>query len=118
MPSRAQLLAATAAVVGAAVLAGVAAMASGGNPEPSHFESCRATRDGTLVLGFTYGSGDRVTADVHPTEEAVEVSLTREAPAGLRPAIQLLGELRVQLGGGLGGRAVQHPDGTVVSCRR
>ena len=82
-----------------------------------HFESCRVLNDGTLILDYAYGAGDKVTASVEPMASAITVSLGLDVPSGDRPAIALYGQLRFNTFGGLRGRPVKHTDGTVLPCR-
>jgi hypothetical protein len=83
-----------------------------------HFDTCRVLPDGTLILDYTYGAGDKVTASVDPTGSPIVVSLHLDRIAGgLVPAIALHGQLRVDSFGGLRGRPVSHRDGTTILCR-
>jgi hypothetical protein len=82
----------------------------------AHFDSCREQPDGTVILGYAYGVGDKVTASFKPTKAALVVSLRVHSNSETRPAIALPGELRIDTSGGLRGRPVKHEDGTVLSC--
>ena len=85
-------------------------------PGHQHFDSCRALTDGTVILEYTYGVGDKVTASVEPTASAITVSLRGDRASGPQPAIALFGQLRFDSDGGLRGRPVKHPDGTILPC--
>jgi hypothetical protein len=50
-----------------------------------HFDACHELPDGTLVLDYTFGAGDKVTASVEPTASAFVASLHLEQVAGPRP---------------------------------
>jgi hypothetical protein len=82
----------------------------------AHFDSCREQPDGTVILGYAYGVGDKVTASFQPTKEALVVSLLVDSNFETRPAIAVRGELRIDTSGGLQGRPVKHEDGTVLPC--
>lgn len=81
-----------------------------------HFESCRVQADGTVILGYTYGVGDKVTTSVQSTPSGIIVSLQRDRASGTQPAVLLYGELRFDSSGGLRGRLLRHSDGTVLPC--
>ena len=69
-----------------------------------------------MILGYAYGVGDKVTTSFKSTKEALVVSLLVESNSGMRPAIALPGELRIDTSGGLRGRPVKYEDGTVLPC--
>jgi hypothetical protein len=82
-----------------------------------HFDACHELPDGTLVLDYTFGAGDKVTASVEPTASAFVASLHLEQVAGGPvPAIALHGQLRFDSFGGLRGRPVKYDDGTTLPC--
>ena len=81
-----------------------------------HFDSCQVLPDGTVILGYTYGVGDRITTAVQPTASAINVLLHLEPASGPPPAVALFGQLRFDAFGGLRGRPVKHADGTVLPC--
>ena len=80
------------------------------------FDSCRVLSDGTVVLDYTYGAGDKVTTSVEPQASTVIVSLRRDRAPGLQPAVALAGQLRFDPFGGLGRRTLTHDDGTEIAC--
>ncbi len=106
--------------VGALVLATITSTAgwyAAAHPSSDHhFESCEVLSDGTAILGYTYGVGDRITTSVQPTESAIIVSLDLERASGPQPGVALFGQLRFDPFGGLGERPVEHADGTVLPC--
>ncbi|QNN54709.1 hypothetical protein [Nocardioides mesophilus] len=81
-----------------------------------HFDSCSVDVDGTLVLRYTYGAGDKVTTLVAPNDQAIVVSLHLDTAPGPHPAIALHGETRVDTFGGLRNRQVKDADGTILAC--
>ena len=81
-----------------------------------HFDSCSVDPDGTLILRYTYGVGDKVTTSVAPNDQAIVVSLNLDTASGAHPAIALHGEARFDTFGGLHGRRVKDADGTILAC--
>jgi hypothetical protein len=86
--------------------------------EQRHFDSCREQPDGTVILGYEYGVGDKVTASFKPTQSAFVVSLLVQSDSEVHPAIALHGELQMDTFGGLRGRPVNHEDGTLLPCSK
>jgi hypothetical protein len=81
-----------------------------------HFDSCSVDADGTLVLRYTYGAGDKVTTSIAPNDQAIVVSLNLDTAPGAHPAIALHGETRFDTFGGLRDRQVKDADGTILAC--
>lgn len=81
-----------------------------------HFDSCSVDVDGTLVLRYTYGAGDKVTTSVAPIDQDIVASLHLETAPGPHPAIALHGETRFDTFGVLRNRQVKDADGTILAC--
>jgi hypothetical protein len=104
----------TAVVVG--VVAGGTIWYAAAHPRGhQHYDSCAVQPDGSLVLRYGHGIGDKVTASAQSTRTAVVVSLYVKRAPGDNPAVLLHGELRFDPGS-LDGRSVVDVDGTVLSC--
>ncbi len=82
----------------------------------THFDSCRVLSDDVIVLEYTYGIGDTVTASARSDSDGVVVSLHIRPPSGSRPALGLRGELRHSVEGGLSRTPVRDVDGTALTC--
>jgi hypothetical protein len=83
------------------------------HPGGERFESCRW--DGsTLVLGYSYGSGDTVSTMVHPDGDHVKAQLRIDEAGGTGSAESLMGEARYPISGGP--LPVQYANGAQLNC--
>ena len=83
------------------------------HPGGERFESCRW--DGsTLVLGYSYGSGDTVSTMVHPEGDHVKAQLRVVEAGGHNTAESLMGEARYPISGGP--LPVQYANGAQLNC--
>jgi hypothetical protein len=83
------------------------------HPGGTRFESCHWDGD-VLVLGYTYGTGDRVSTSVEPRDSDV-VAQFRNREAGGNHTTQVLdGEARYKVSGGP--RPVHYPNGATLNC--
>ena len=83
------------------------------HPGGERFESCHW--DGsTLVLGYSYGSGDTVSTMVHPDGDHVKAQLRIDEPDGNHTAQSLMGEARYPVSGGP--LPVQYANGKQLNC--
>lgn len=83
------------------------------HPGGERFESCH-WEGNTLVLGFSYGSGDTVSTMVHPDGDHVVAQLRIDEPGDTRPDVGLDGEARYPVDGGP--HPVQYPNGAELNC--
>ena len=83
------------------------------HPGGERFESCH-WEGSTLVLGYSYGSGDTVSTMVRPEDDHVVAQLRVEEPDGPRPAVALTGEARYPVSGGP--LPVQYANGAELNC--
>lgn len=107
-------------IVVAALAAGLVAGGTGwyaaAHPKGhQHFDSCAVQPDGTLVLRYGHGVGDKVTASAQATKNAIVVSLHVQRATGDNPAVPLHGDLRFDPDS-LNGRPVLDVDGSVLPC--
>jgi hypothetical protein len=83
------------------------------HPGGERFESCRW--DGsTVVLGYSYSSGDTVSTMVHPEGDHVVAQLRIDRPGGDRAGVGLMGEARYPVRGGP--FPVEYPNGKDLNC--
>jgi hypothetical protein len=83
------------------------------HPGGERFESCH-WEGSTLVLGYSYGSGDTVSTMVHPDGDHVKAQLRIDEPGGNRIAQSLMGEARYPISGGP--LPVQYANGKQLNC--
>ncbi len=83
------------------------------HPGGERFESCH-WEGSTLVLGYSYGSGDTVSTMVHPDGDHVKAQLRIDEPGGNRIAQALMGEARYPISGGP--LPVQYANGKQLNC--
>ena len=82
------------------------------HPGGTRFESCH-WQGSTLVLGYTYGTGDTVHAMVNPQSDDIVAQLRVEEAGGSHTQV-LNGESRFQISGGP--RTVHYPSGAELNC--
>jgi hypothetical protein len=83
------------------------------HPGGERFESCRW--DGsTVVLGYSYGSGDTVSTMVHPDGDHVVAQLRIDEAGGNHTAVSLMGEARYPVSSGP--LPVEYPNGKQLNC--
>ncbi len=83
------------------------------HPGGERFESCRW--DGsTVVLGYSYSSGDTVSTMVHPDGDHVVAQLRVDSPGGDRAGVGLMGEARYPVSSGP--LPVEYPNGKQLNC--
>lgn len=100
------------------IAAGVGWWVSTHSDAPARFESCHVKDGVQVTLDYIAGAGDRVTATADPQKDAIVVSLDRDTPSGVRPAVALPGQFSFEPFGGVRGRSMQYPDGTLLRCPR
>lgn len=83
------------------------------HPGGVRFESCH-WEGSTLVLGYTYGSGDTVSTMVHPAGDHVDAQLRVDEPSGNHTQQVLNGEARYPISGGP--IEVRYPSGAQLNC--
>jgi hypothetical protein len=83
------------------------------HPGGERFESCHWEGE-TLILGYSYGSGDTVSTMVHPDGDHVVAQLRIDESGGDGPAIGLMGESHYPVGGGP--LPVEYPNGAELNC--
>jgi hypothetical protein len=84
------------------------------HPGGERFESCH-WEGKSLVLGYSYGSGDTVSTMVHPDGQHVVAQLRIDEPSGGdRTTIGLTGEARYAVDGGP--LPVEYPNGAQLDC--
>jgi hypothetical protein len=83
------------------------------HPGGERFESCH-WEGSTLVLGFSYGSGDTVSTMVHPDGDHVAAQLRIDEPGGNQATVSLMGEARYPVSEGP--LPVQYPNGAELNC--
>ena len=83
------------------------------HPGGERFESCH-WEGSTLVLGYSYGSGDTVSTMVHPDGDHVKAQLRIDEPGGNRITQALMGEARYPVSGGP--LPVQYANGAELNC--
>lgn len=83
------------------------------HPGGERFESCH-WEGSTLVLGYSYGSGDTVSTMVRPDGDHVKAQLRIDEPGGDRTAQTLMGEARYPVSGGP--LPVQYANGAELNC--
>jgi hypothetical protein len=83
------------------------------HPGGERFESCH-WKGSTLVLGYTYGSGDTVSTMVHPAGDHVEAQLRVQEPGGNSTQQVLTGEATYPISGGP--LTVKYPNGAELNC--
>ncbi|MGC4111763.1 MAG: hypothetical protein QM747_15365 [Nocardioides sp.] len=104
-------------VVGALLVVALAVTSIGwylsAHPGGVRFESCH-WEGSTLVLGYTYGAGDRVSTMVHPQTDHVEAQLQVHEAGGNRTQQVLTGEASYPISGGP--MTVKYPNGAELNC--
>lgn len=83
------------------------------HPGGTRFESCQ-WEGSTLVLGYTYGTGDTVHAMVNPQDSDIVAQLRVDEGGGSHTSQVLSGEARFQISGGP--RTVHYPSGAELNC--
>lgn len=83
------------------------------HPGGVRFESCHWEGE-TLVLGYTYGSGDTVSTMVHPAGDHVVAQLRVHENGGSHTDQGLAGDARYPIAGGP--MPVRYPNGAELNC--
>ena len=83
------------------------------HPGGTRFESCH-WQGSTLVLGYTYGTGDTVHAMVNPRTDDIVAQLRVDEAGGNHTTQVLTGQARFQVSGGP--RTVHYPSGAELNC--
>ena len=83
------------------------------HPGGERFESCH-WEGGTVVLGYTYGSGDTVSTMVHPDGDHVVAQLRVDRPGDDGAGGGLSGEAHYPIDGGP--LPVEYPNGAELNC--
>ena len=83
------------------------------HPGGERFESCH-WEGSTLVLGYTYGSGDTVSTMVHPSGDHVVAQLRVDEAGGSGTDSGLTGEAHYPVSGGP--LPVKYPNGAELNC--
>ena len=103
-------------VVGAVLAVGLVVTSIGwylsAHPGGERFESCHWEGQ-DVVLGYSYGVGDKVSTMVNPQGDHVVVQLRVDSPGGSSQSA-LMGEARYRVSSGP--LPVQYPNGADLSC--
>ena len=104
-------------VVGALLAVGLVVTSIGwylsAHPGGERFASCHWQGE-DLVLGYTYGVGDKVSTMVSPQGDHVDAQLRIDSPRSDRSADALAGEAHYRVSGGP--LPVRYPNGSDLSC--